>query len=274
MISVIADIGLDHMEVLGNTIEEIAKQKAGIIKENMDTVMYPQQKVSKIIEEKCKENKNTLHLVKKEEIKNICIEGEYQKLDYKNYQNIEINLKGKCQIQNSAVTIEVINILNQKGYKINEKAIKEGLKTVIHKARFEIIHQNPKIIFDGGHNEDSIINLKQTINDYYLENKKIFIVSILKTKDYKKIIELLTQDKEAKFIFTSGNNKEKYVSKEELYEEAKKYLSKNIYKEELKTVISEIKQKCKNEVIFVIRKLLYIPRVEIGRRRIYMRKWG
>lgn len=195
LISIITSIGLDHMDILGKTIEEIAEKKAGIIKPNNDTIMCYQGKVTKIIEATCKEKKNTLHVINPKDITNYYFNGENQEIDYKNYKNIEINLKGKCQIYNTAEVLECINILKEQGYDIKEDAIRQGLKTTIHKARFEIIKDNPKIIFDGGHNEDAINNLKETLEMYYPNEQKVYILSSLKTKDYKTVVKILTRDK-------------------------------------------------------------------------------
>ena len=96
---------------------------------------------------KCKEEKNTLRLIKEADIQNYQFDGEFQSIDYKEYKNIKINLKGKAQIYNAAESLECVDILKQKGYLINENAIREGLSTVIHKARFEELSNNPKIIF-------------------------------------------------------------------------------------------------------------------------------
>lgn len=265
MVSVITDIGFDHMDILGNTIEEITQVKAGIIKENMDTVMYPKEKVTDIIKRKCQEKNNILHLVDRNKISNYSLEGELQKIDYKNYKNIYINLKGKCQVENASVSLEVIEVLKKKGYEIKDTAIKKGLSSVIHRARFEVLSKSPEIVFDGGHNEDAIINFKENVNMYYPNKKRVYIVSILKTKDYKKVVKLLTEDEASTFIFTSGNDEKKYVSKETLYEEAKKYLSKNIYVSNLDEVWSRGTHYFdhihkKDMVIFYVRKFLYIWR--------------
>ena len=252
LISVITSIGYDHMDILGHTIEEIADNKAGIIKKNRDTVMCYQEKVNNVFESKCKKENNNLHLIKEADIKNYQFDGVLQSIDYKEYKNIKINLKGKAQIYNAVEVLECINILKQKGYMISEEAIREGLSTVIHKARFEELSNIPKIIYDGGHNEGAINNLINTIKMYYPQNRKVYIVSILKTKDYKTVIKLLSQDKDGIFIFTTGNNPERYVAKEELYNEAKKYLDKNIYKEELEDAIKLAKEKYKDDVIMII----------------------
>ena len=253
MISIITDIGLDHMDILGKTVEEIAKKKAGIIKKDQDTIMYFKEKVTDIIKAKCKNENNKLHLIENIDITNYSFNEDYQKIDFGEHKNIEINLKGKCQIYNAAIALECIDVLRKKGYKIEESAVRQGLKTVIHKARFEQLKDNPKIIFDGGHNEDAINNLVKTINQYYSDKRKIFILSILKRKDYKKVIEILSKEKNSIFIFTSGNNEEEYVSKEELYLEAENYLKGKIYKESLQHAIKIAKQEFKTDVIFVIR---------------------
>lgn len=193
----------------------------------------------------------------------IPLSGELQKINYKNYKNIYINLKGKCQVKNAAIATEVIDILKSKGYEISEEAIKKGLSSVVHKARFEVLRKSPEIVFDGGHNEDAIINLKENISLYYPNKKRIYIVSILKTKDYRTILKLLTEDKDGTFIFTSGNDEKKYVSKELLYEEAKKYLDNNIYTCNLEEVWSKgtlyfDHDDMENAVILYVRKFLRV----------------
>ena len=231
-IAVIGNIGYDHVDILGNNILEIAKHKAGIIKQNSDTVIFKQDKIMEVIQEECKNKKSNLHVIENKDITNYSHEGDLQKFDYKTYKNIEINLKGRCQTYNASQVLEVIDILKEKGFKIPDEAIYNGLKTVIHRARLEVLSKNPLIIYDGGHNENAIKNLEENINEYYKDNKRVYIVSILNTKDYKTIIKNICQDKNAIFFFTSGNNKKRYVSKHKLYKEAKNYLNDiNMYKD-------------------------------------------
>ncbi len=150
MISIITNIGLDHMDILGNTVEEITRNKAGIIKKDKDTIMCSQEEnILNIIKETCKEKNNNLHLINKSDIKNYERIKDFQKIDYKNHKDILINLKGKSQVYNACLALECVDILRNKGYTIDENAVKIGLKTVIHKARFEEICDSPKIIFDG-----------------------------------------------------------------------------------------------------------------------------
>ena len=254
MVSIIGNIGYDHVDILGNTIEKIATHKAGIIKENSDTVFVKQEEcVNSIIENTCKEKKATLHLVNSDEIQNYSYNLDLQKFDYKEYKDVEINLKGKAQINNAAEVLECIDILKNKGYKISKEAIYNGLKSVVHKARLETLSQNPVIIFDGGHNENAIKNLRQNVEQYFSQCKKVYIISLLKTKDYKTIIKNICKEKDSIFIFTSGNDKKRYVSKEKLYKEAKKYLNDiNMYKYELKDAINICKKAYSDRVILIV----------------------
>lgn len=255
IVSVITSIGYDHMHLLGNTLQEIAVQKAGIIKENSNTVFVSQEKeINKIIEDTCKAKNNILHLINEQDITNYSYNYNYQKFDYKNYKDILVNLKGKKQVYNAATCIESIEILKNKGYKITEENIKNGLKTVVHKARFEKLHDNPTIIYDGAHNKSAIYNLKDTINMYYKESKKVFIISILKRKDYHGMLEeLLSQYKDAIYIFTNGNDKEKYVQGEILADTAKNIVKNaNVQVKEIEDAIEYTIKNYKGYTIFVI----------------------
>ena len=257
-IAIIGNIGYDHVDILGNNILEIAKHKAGIIKQNSDTVIFKQEQIMEVIEEECKNKKSKLHVIENEDITNYSHEGDLQKFDYKTFKDVEINLKGRCQTYNASEVLEVVEILKGKGFKISDEAIYKGLKTVVHKARLEVLSKNPLIIFDGGHNENAVKNLEENIKEYYQDNKRVYIVSILNTKDYKTIIKNICQDKNAIFFFTSGNDKKRYVSKNKLYKEAKKYLNDvNMYKEEFKDAL-DISMKAYNDRTILIIGSFYV----------------
>lgn len=257
ILSIITSIGYDHMNILGNTLEEITVQKSGIIKENSETICIKQEtEVNQIIQKTCNEKNNVLHMINPNDWTNVSYNAEYQTFDYKDKKQIEINLKGKKQIGNACIVLEALEVLKSKGYAVLEKDMREALKAVIHKARFEKIYSNPTIIFDGGHNEAAIQNLKESIKKYYKEEKKVYIISILKTKDYKTVIKELMEDKDSIFIFTDGTKVKDevkcYVEKEILYEEALKYRKEKIYMYSLEEALKEAKQKYKNYTSFVI----------------------
>ena len=238
LVSIITSIGFDHMHLLGNTLPKIAYQKAGIIKKDSSTVFFSQEpEVNKVFEEKCKKEKNTLFLIDKSNIKNYKFDENYQSFDFEDFNNIEINLKGEKQVNNACLCIKACEIINELGFTISRKAIYEGLKTVIHKARMETLLDNPKIIYDGAHNTPAMENFLNSINMYYKDYKRTYIISILTTKDYEKMIEILSKDKEATFIVTSGNNPGRYNSKEILLECLTKYRKNNIYSMDLEDAI-------------------------------------
>lgn len=193
LITLITSISFDHQQFLGNTLEEIAFEKAGILKENTDLILYSQSKevmdtILKIAKEKnVKVYKNDLEKI--EVLQNNTF-GEI--INYKNYNNLKINLLGNHQIKNATVCLEAIYNLRKKGIKISDKSVYEGFETVKWPCRFEIIRRHPDFILDGAHNVDGIDKFVKNIQFYYPKNKKVAIFGVLSDKDYngmlKKII--------------------------------------------------------------------------------------
>ena len=251
LVSIITSIGYDHMRILGNTLEEIAYQKAGIIKENSDTVIFEQNSsVNKVFIDECTKKNNLLHIVKKENIENYRYDNSFQYFDYKDLKDLKLNLKGKMQVRNVSICLEAIEILRNKGYKIDIESIKEGLKTIVHKGRMEQLNENPTIIFDGAHNEPAIRNLLDMVDMYYKNRKRTYIISILARKDYRKMLDILAKDKEAIFIMTSGNDTDKFVSSYELCQYMKQYVdSYKIIKRDLEEAI-EMVMANKDETVY------------------------
>lgn len=254
VVSVITSIGYDHMHILGNTLPEIAYQKAGIIKKNSNTVIFKSQPdIDNVFITECRKKNNTLHIISNSDISNYSFDNNFQYFDYKSFKNIVINLKGKVQVQNASLCLEVFKILNKLGYYVSLDSIYIGLKTVIHKGRMEQLNNRPVIIYDGAHNEPAIKNLQEMINMYYATNKRVYIISILKRKDYNKMLKLIAEDKDALFILTSGNNSDTYASNDELYECMKKYVNINkIYKKSLDEAIVSAMNSAFDTVNFVI----------------------
>ena len=254
LVSVITSVGYDHMNILGNTIQEIAQNKAGIIKENSKTVFVKQEdEVNNIIINTCRQKNNNLTLIDLDNIVNYSYDENYQKFDYKNYRNILVNLKGKKQVQNAVIVIECIELLRNFNYQISDMSLKQGLKTVVHHARFEKLYDRPTIIYEGGHNLPAIENFINSLNMYYKNFEKVYIFQILQTKDYKAVLnKLITQDNSI-FIFTDGNDVTKYVKKEELLEYANNVSTQNLYYTmELKDAINFVKKEYKNKIVFIL----------------------
>ena len=255
LVSIITSIGYDHMHLLGNTLPEIAYQKAGIIKENSNTVFFMQEpEVNRVFEEKCKKEKNNFYLITPNQIKNYHYDDNYQYFDFEDYKNIEVLLKGKKQINNTTLCIKTAEILNKLGFLISREAIYEGIKTVVHKARMETLLDSPKIIYDGAHNTSAMENFLNSIGMYYKNYKRTYIVSILTSKDHEKMIEILSKDKEARFIFTSGNDETRYNSKSTLLDCFKKFRTNEACAMELEEAIKMIfsEKQSEKEATFII----------------------
>ena len=254
LVSIITSIGYDHMYILGNTLAEIAYQKAGIIKDNSNTVIFQTvPEVDNVFIKQCENKNNILHIVKESNVANYKFDNNFQYFDYKDLTELRLNLKGKIQIQNASLCIETMKILNELGYEVTSPSIKVGLETVIHKGRMEQLNDNPIIVYDGAHNEPAIKNLQNMVHMYYSNYKRVYVISILKRKDYDKMLKLLAEDKEALFILTSGNNPDSYATSDELYEYMKKYTTvENIHKKSIEEAIEDAMNSNVNTVNFVM----------------------
>ena len=227
LISAFGSIDLDHTAILGNTIEEVATQKAGIIKENSNTVIFDQPALS-VIKQTCKEKNSLLTILSDNDLSNYSYDRNYQYFDFKKYKNLKINLKGKKQIQNATVAITCVEILNKNGFNISQDYIYDGLSNISHPARFETIKEKPLVIFDGAHNANAMENFVQTVQNLYPQESKTFIISIITTKDYKSDLKLLLENFEnCNFIFTNGTIKDKFWNNKILYEFAKELNTSN-----------------------------------------------
>lgn len=189
-ITVITSISLDHQQFLGNTLPEIAYEKAGIIKENIPVVIYSQSEevmntLENIAKSKKAENvKNDLSSVK---IIDNTIEG--QTIAYKEYKDLKISLIGEHQVNNSTLALEVIDKMREMGTEISKEAVYEGFKNVIWPCRFELVSKNPYFILDGAHNIDGVDKFISSVKFYFANRKKIAIFGVLEDKDYMQMLE-------------------------------------------------------------------------------------
>lgn len=216
ILSVITPISIDHTKFLGNTIEEIASEKAGIIK---DIAISASQEpaVRKILESKSRD------IVFAQKPKNIKYNTDKTIFDYKNYSNIEITMLGKFQTENACLAVEVLEKLNEMGYNIAN--IEKTLKNAQWHCRFEKISSKPLIIVDGAHNPDGAAALRENTELYFKNKDVVFITGVLKDKDYNKMAEITAPL--AKKIFTIKSNSPRALSAEDYAKAISKY-NKNV----------------------------------------------
>lgn len=190
VLAVLTSISRDHMGFLGNSLEEIAKKKAGIIKTGSLAVTTSQApEVMKVIEESCKQKQVPLFALDSSLVKNVKRSMKKQSFSYKEYKKIDISMLGTYQIENAAVALEAVEALKSKGYEIKEKAVLEGMAEADWLGRFSIISTKPMFVIDGAHNEDGAKKLAGSIEAYFTNKKIIYIMGVLRDKEYEKIIK-------------------------------------------------------------------------------------
>lgn len=176
LVSVLMSIGLDHTAYLGETVEEIALEKCGIIKENGIVAAYPNSEVADIIEEECAKRGAELIVAK---TPMVCDGGFcYNGSEY------PLALKGSYQPQNAAVVLEIIEVLRKKGYAISEDDVKRGLANTKWQARFEYVREN--VVIDGAHNPDGIAALKKSLAE--LKKDVVLVLAMMADKNYEECI--------------------------------------------------------------------------------------
>ncbi|MBQ8297448.1 MAG: bifunctional folylpolyglutamate synthase/dihydrofolate synthase [Ruminococcus sp.] len=194
LLSVITSISHDHTDILGNTIEEITAQKAGIIKENSAVVLSRDnsQSVRKIISEAAYSKNSEFIVPEHSDIQSFPMEDDGCPFVYKG-KHYKTAMLGFHQISNAVTAIEVCRYLRKKGYGISEESIKRAIETAKVEARVQYIDKKPPIIVDGGHNPSGVNALYNVIINYKLRQKKIYtILGMVDTKDYIEAVKTVS----------------------------------------------------------------------------------
>lgn len=193
-VAVLASISMDHMQYLGKTLTAIAGEKAGIMKEGCRVVTIQQdEEVMAVLRSKAEQLQLPLIVAGSEQAKKIRYGLEKQRFDYGDRKDLEIHLAGRCQISNAVLAIEVCRALEDCGYEISEKALRQGLAETRWPGRFTVLGRKPLFVVDGAHNEDAAKKLAESIEFYFTNKRIIYIMGILKDKEYEKIIALTAQ---------------------------------------------------------------------------------
>lgn len=189
--AVFASVSMDHMAILGNTIEEIARQKAGIIKDNCCVVSCRQNpEAMHVIEQTAAAHKCRLTVAEAEQASKIRYGLLKQRFDYGQYRDLEICLAGCHQIENAVLAVEVIEELRKEGFAVSEAQLRKGLAETKWAGRFSVAGKNPLFIVDGAHNEDAALRLAQSIQFYFTNKRIIYIIGMLRDKEYDKVLRL------------------------------------------------------------------------------------
>lgn len=200
-VCVFTSISLDHTDVLGSTVKEIAKAKSGVIKKGSAVVSFPKENAGLdfipqnedacgVIESVCKEKKCELIFPDMEKLRIISCDIHCSKFEYLGKSYL-INFCADHQIANAVCAVSVLNALKKRGVPISDEDIAAGLSKAFIPARMETVSENPLIILDGGHNEGCMKALGKMC-DKFLKDKKITaLLGFMKDKDYKTAIKII-----------------------------------------------------------------------------------
>ena len=206
VVSVITGIALDHTSVLGNTIESIAFEKAGIIKNGCPVVYGGRDDDAfKIISEKANECGSELVRTRLDALKIHKMSIEGTQFGYTYYINLNLSLLGVYQPENAATVLETVCLLNKQGFVIKLQHIKDGLKNARWRARFELLANDPPVIFDGSHNIQGVTAAANSIKSFFGDNKVVLLMGVLADKDYKEMVEILSPLAERVFAVTPSS---------------------------------------------------------------------
>ncbi len=208
-LAIITTISYDHMETLGDSLDKIAFEKAGIIKPNGDVLMYPQApEAEAVFDSVCKERGAWLHrAILPGKINESSEKGHF--FDLPGLKNLEICLPGVYQVGNAALAVGAAKILYTRGYdNITDESMRKGIKNTRVPARFEIMQKNPVFIVDGSHNEEGAMVLARSLETIYGEEQKIiFIMGVLSDKEYDRMTGMVVNLAKKFFTVTPASDR-------------------------------------------------------------------
>lgn len=187
VLSVIASVSRDHMQFLGDSLTEIAGHKAGIIKEGSLCISAPQpDEVMEVLRSRCELLHTELVEVSQGDIDVVCMNLVHTVFEYQK-ERYELSILGECQPVNAAVAIETVCRIDG----VTQEHICRGLKRMQWSGRMTRVGDAPLMYVDGAHNEAAWLSLKKTVNKYFTNREIIYIIGVLKDKEYDRMADIL-----------------------------------------------------------------------------------
>lgn len=193
LLSIITSISLEHTDFLGSSIEEIAYQKAGIIKENSPSITGVRNSTAlRVIKEASDKHHSNCYVLNEHFFITEKEDNFEVHTKKKDYTQLQIAMKGRHQRENCSLAIMAAEVLQaEKLFKIEEKHIKQGIFKAFIPGRFEVISESPRVILDGAHNPAAVIQLVNILKEEYSNYKLTFIFGAVKDKDTLSMISML-----------------------------------------------------------------------------------
>lgn len=202
-VAILTSIGEDHLHILGHSLEEIAQEKAGIIKENGEIVSYSApDSLAAIFQEKAEQKQASIHKIHSEDIKIKKMTLKGSTFAYKEFTDVTIQLIGKHQVNNACLVLEAAMILKEKGWIINKESILSGLKKASWAGRMEVLQETPTVLIDGAHNEQGVDILQENLAYLFPDQKITFVVGMMEDKAYHQMLEKV-ENQAKQFFFIS-----------------------------------------------------------------------
>ena len=269
--AVITRIGLEHTEILGDTLEKITAEKAGIIKEGGTVVLGdPTPEVLGVTTEICQKHHAELLLSDPAEAKPISRSMEGQTFAWKQYSEICLSLLGSHQLQNGCTALLTIEALRGKDWKISDEAVLEGFRTAVWPGRFECVSKNPTVIIDGGHNQQCAEAIADALNEYFPGKKCTFLIGVMADKNFKGIFDALLPLAEKVYAVTPDSSRALKAPRlcEKLNEEYGYTAAKSF--ERLEDAVRELFETAREDDLICICGSLYM----VGDVKHLLKKWS
>lgn len=184
-VAVITNIGLDHTEYLGNTLEAIAATKSGIIKPGCEAVLYQSTEgVHQAVADACEKQGVRLTIADFDSIQAQTPDFSGQTFSYGKYKQVRLPLLGNHQLRNCAVVLETVDALRRKGWNISDENLYSGIADTVWPGRFELLRRDPVFIVDGGHNPQCLYALAENTALYLKDRDITALTGVMADKDY------------------------------------------------------------------------------------------
>ena len=189
-VCVVANIGLEHTAILGDTVEKIAAEKCVINKHGSHAVRFGQSEgVENVAREKCAQEDVALTITAQEKLERISSSLDGQEFKYRGRGPYHLRLLGEYQLLNALTVIDVCNALRSRGWdKLTDEAIDEGLSHAQWPGRLELLRRGPDFIVDGAHNPQCVDALMDSLAALYGDKKLIFLTGVLRDKDWQQML--------------------------------------------------------------------------------------
>jgi len=191
-VAVIGNIALEHTRELGDTLEKIAFEKAGIVKSGCRAVTYPARpSVEAVFETLCRERNVPWQRARTEELRRKESSLEAQRFGWGDYPELTLHLAGSHQLCNAVVALECVEQLRQRGWHLPRETVAEALESVRWPARLEVLRRQPLLLLDGAHNPQCMEVLAENLPEFLAGEKAVFLLGVMADKEYEKMIALL-----------------------------------------------------------------------------------